>query len=68
MTVTATRARNQLSEVRVRNRFIFFFVVDIDIVESHKIEKARVIDDAQAEELADTRLGDAILELGQPTI
>lgn len=68
MSVAAIRVRDQLSEVRTRNGFVFFLVVDVDVVESNEIEKVRVIDHAQAEELADAWFGDAILELGQPTI
>ena len=68
MTVAIIRDGDQLRKVRSRDRFVLFFVIDVDVVESNKIEKVRVIDHTEAEEFADAWLGNAVLELGQPAI
>ena len=58
----------QLREIRIRNGFVFFLVVRINVVKTNKVQEAGVVDYAQAKQLADARLGSAVLQLGQPSI
>src|SRR5688572_12972690 len=60
--------RHELSQMRIGNRAVLFFVVDINVVEADQFEKLRLVDHAQAKQLADTRFGDTILQLGQPAV
>src|SRR6476660_6768730 len=68
MPVAVIRVRDQLSEVWIRHGLVFLFVVYVNIVESNEIQKVGLVDHTQAEELADARFGDTILQLGQPPI
>ena len=68
VTIAAVLVCDQLREVRIRNRLEFFSVVYIDVVESQQIEKVRVVDHAETEELVNARFRCAVLELGQPAI
>ena len=54
--------------MRIRDRSVFFSVVYINVIESDQIEKVRLVDHAQAEQLADTWLRHTVLELGQPAV
>ena len=60
--------RAQLRDVRIRDRLVFLNLVDVDVVESGEVMEVRVVDHAQREELADAWFGDAVFELGQPTV
>jgi hypothetical protein len=68
MPVTGVAVAYQLSESRIRDWFVFLFVVNIDVVQANQIEKVRVIDHAQAKQLIDTRFGGPVFQLGQPSI
>jgi len=67
-TITISPVRYQLREIWIGNRFVLLYLVDIDVVESKEIEKFGAVDRAQAEKLGDARLGDAVLQLGQPAV
>src|SRR5215211_1953579 len=58
----------QLREIRIRNGFVFFLVVRINVVKTNKVQEAGVVDYAQAKQLADARLGSAVFQLGQPSV
>ena len=54
--------------MRIRDGLVFLFIVNVDVVESNQIEKVGLIDNTQAEQLADTWFGNAIFQLGQPAV
>jgi hypothetical protein len=58
----------QLREVWIGNGFVFFFVIDIDVIETKEVQEIGVIDDAQAEELTNTRFRSSVFQWGQPSV
>src|SRR5262245_4670218 len=67
--VVATRLRRQqLGLSRTGDRFILLDLIRVDSAEAHQVCDLRMVDRAQAEELANTRLGRAVLYLGEPGV
>ena len=53
--------RQQLCEMRIGDRLVLFFVIEIDVVETQQLPEVDVIDDAETEQLANVRLRDAVV-------
>src|SRR4026207_1084809 len=68
MVVAVVPVRDQLCEIWIGNGLVLLFVFDVDIVEANKIQKIRVVDHAQTEQLANAWLRHTVFQLGQPAI
>lgn len=59
---------DQLRQIRIGNGSKLLSIVYIDVVKTKQIEKVGLINDAEAEELADAWFGNTVFQLRQPAI